>query len=80
MNLEVQWANEQSIAAVERNGGVLTTAYYDILSVTALCNPEKWFEGDGVVTEFKFSKSNAAEDCVAGSFNFVPTPLVHEPF
>ena len=41
----MQWANEQSIAAVERNGGVITTAYYDIACVTALCNPEKWFKG-----------------------------------
>ena len=51
INLEVQWANEQSIAAVERNGGVLTTAYYDVMCVTALSNPEKWFKG----TNFKRS-------------------------
>ena len=48
INLEVQWANEQSIAAVERNGGVLTTAYYDVMCVTALSNPEKWFKGINV--------------------------------
>ena len=45
VNIEVQWASEQSIAAVERNGGVITTSYYDIISVTALTNPEKWFKG-----------------------------------
>jgi len=43
VNLEVQWANEQAIAAVERNGGVITTAYFDILSVKALHNPKDWF-------------------------------------
>ena len=45
INIEVQWANEQSIAAIEKNGGVITTAYYDILCVTALTNPQKWFKG-----------------------------------
>ena len=44
MNIEVQWASEQTIAAVERLGGVITTAYYDIISVTALCDAEKWFK------------------------------------
>jgi len=43
VNLEVQWANEQAIAAVERNGGVITTAYFDILSVKALASPKDWF-------------------------------------
>ena len=44
VNIEVQWASEQTIAAVERHGGVITTAYYDIISVTALCDAEKWFK------------------------------------
>jgi len=44
VNIEVQWASEQTIAAVERLGGVITTAYYDIISVTALCDAEKWFK------------------------------------
>jgi len=44
VNIEVQWANEQSIAAIEKNGGVITTAYYDISCVTALINPQKWFK------------------------------------
>lgn len=29
VNLEVQIASEAAIAAVERNGGVITTSYYD---------------------------------------------------
>ncbi len=44
MNLEVQWASEAAIAAIERNGGVITTAYFDIFSVTALTNPRRFFE------------------------------------
>ncbi len=41
INLEVQWASEAAIAAVERNGGVITCSYYDVFSVTALTNPKK---------------------------------------
>ena len=49
LNLEVQHASEQAIAAVERNGGVITTAYFDINSVIALSNPLKWFaEGKAI--------------------------------
>ncbi|KAG8190871.1 hypothetical protein JTE90_010296 [Oedothorax gibbosus] len=44
VNIEVQHAKETVIAAVERNGGVITNAYYDIDSVTALFNPQKFFE------------------------------------
>lgn len=43
VNLEVQWASEAAIAAVERNGGVLTTAYFDIFSVKALTDPVSFF-------------------------------------
>jgi len=44
VNIEVQWADEQSIAAVERNGGRITTAYYDLNSVVALSAPIKFFK------------------------------------
>ena len=43
VNIEVQWASEQTIAAVERNGGVITTAYFDIFSVNALSDPKRYF-------------------------------------
>lgn len=43
INIEVQYASEQVIAAIERNGGVITTAYYDIGSVIALTDPKKFF-------------------------------------
>ena len=67
LNLEVQYASEQAIAAVERNGGVITTAYFDINSVIALANPLKWFaEGKPIPrrlqppagTEIKYSKTS----------------------
>merc|ERR1719373_482678 len=36
INIEVQWASEQTIAAIERAGGNITCAYYDLHSVIAL--------------------------------------------
>ncbi|KAK4320343.1 hypothetical protein Pmani_008763 [Petrolisthes manimaculis] len=44
VNLEVQWASEATIAAVERNGGVVTTAYYDPMALEAAVNPIPFFK------------------------------------
>ncbi|XP_022914182.1 large ribosomal subunit protein uL15m [Onthophagus taurus] len=44
INIEVQWASELVIAAIERNGGVITTAYYDMHSIQAMMNTKKFFE------------------------------------
>ena len=44
INIEVQHAPESVIAAIERNGGVIRTAYYDPHSLYAVVNPKKWFE------------------------------------
>ncbi|XP_026757079.1 39S ribosomal protein L15, mitochondrial [Galleria mellonella] len=44
LNIEVQWATEPVIAAIERNGGTITTAYYDPHSLFLLKNPKKFFE------------------------------------
>lgn len=44
INIEVQHAKESVIAAIERNGGIIRTAYYDLRSLQALINPLKWFE------------------------------------
>jgi large subunit ribosomal protein L15 len=43
VNIEVQWTSEPVIAAIERNGGVITTAYYDVHSLWAVINPKKFF-------------------------------------
>ena len=43
INIEIQHASEQVIAAIERNGGVITTAYYDPISLMAMVNPMKFF-------------------------------------
>ncbi|VDD83212.1 unnamed protein product [Mesocestoides corti] len=44
INIEVQYASEAVIAAVERAGGVITTRYYDLLSVLAKSDPYSFFE------------------------------------
>lgn len=44
VHIEVQHANELVIATIEKNGGVIRTAYYDPHSLQALRNPKKWFE------------------------------------
>ena len=44
INIEVQWASEQTIAAIERAGGKITCAYYDLHSVIALSDPIKFFK------------------------------------
>ncbi|KAL8571885.1 hypothetical protein ACOMHN_011477 [Nucella lapillus] len=43
VNLEVQWTTELVVAAVERNGGTITTRYYDPRSLHAVVNPATFF-------------------------------------
>ncbi|BES92259.1 Ribosomal protein L15 [Nesidiocoris tenuis] len=44
INIEVQWACEGTIAAIERCGGVITTSYYDLGSMWVMRDPEKFFK------------------------------------
>lgn len=44
INIEVQYASDEAIAAIEKNGGHIRTAYYDMRSLQAMINPQKWFE------------------------------------
>ncbi|XP_053983741.1 39S ribosomal protein L15, mitochondrial [Hylaeus volcanicus] len=43
VNIEVQWASEPVIAAIERNGGTICTAYYDPHSLYVLHDVKKFF-------------------------------------
>jgi len=43
VNIEVQWTSEPAIAAIERCGGVIRTAYYDVESLLALSDPLSFF-------------------------------------
>lgn len=44
VNIEVQHANELVIATIERNGGVIRTAFYDVGCLFAIRAPNKFFE------------------------------------
>ncbi|KAK6623744.1 hypothetical protein RUM43_009597 [Polyplax serrata] len=44
IDIEVQYAPEHVIAAIESKGGSVTLAYYDVQSLLALVNPQKFFE------------------------------------
>ncbi|XP_076147404.1 large ribosomal subunit protein uL15m [Alosa pseudoharengus] len=43
VNIEVQIASEGAISAIERNGGVITTSYYDPRSLSVLIKPVPFF-------------------------------------
>ncbi|KAK3584952.1 hypothetical protein CHS0354_009636 [Potamilus streckersoni] len=61
VNIEVQWTTENVIAAVERNGGVITSRFYDIQSVMALVNPEKFFQRGIPIPKCKLPPEDAIE-------------------
>ncbi|XP_049870279.1 39S ribosomal protein L15, mitochondrial [Pectinophora gossypiella] len=61
INIEVQWASEQVIAAIERNGGVITTAYYDPHSLFLLKNPKKFFESGQAIPRRMIPPSDCIE-------------------
>ncbi|XP_034945687.1 39S ribosomal protein L15, mitochondrial [Chelonus insularis] len=43
VNIEVQWTSEPVIAAIEKNGGTITTAFYDRISLDILRDTTKFF-------------------------------------
>lgn len=43
INIEVQRATEGAIAAIERNGGIITTSFYDPISLDILIKPVPFF-------------------------------------
>ncbi|MCL4134922.1 UNVERIFIED_CONTAM: hypothetical protein GTU68_032902 [Idotea baltica] len=43
VNLEVQWVTEPQIAAIERSGSTVTTAYYDPFSLDVAKDPQRFF-------------------------------------
>ncbi|XP_033738668.1 39S ribosomal protein L15, mitochondrial-like [Pecten maximus] len=43
INIEVQWADELTIAAIEKNGGTITTRYFDTPSLMAVVSPKNFF-------------------------------------
>lgn len=61
LNIEVQYAREPVIAAIERNGGRITTAYFDIKSIAALADPYKFFGQGQPIPKRQLPPPNAIE-------------------
>nr|CAG4635000.1 EOG090X0BG9 [Alona affinis] len=61
VNIEIQHASEQVIAAIERNGGVITTAYYDPISLLAMIDPMKFFARGVPIPKRQMPPENAVE-------------------
>lgn len=57
----MQWASEPVIAAIEKNGGVITTAYYDPHSLLLLKNPKKFFESGQAIPRRMIPPPDAIE-------------------
>lgn len=62
INLEVQWiTSEITLAAIERQGGVVTTKYYDQLSLFAMRDPAKFFSSGKPIPKNGTPPLNALE-------------------
>ena len=61
MNIEVQWTNELTIAAIERNGGTIVTKFYDLGCVAAMADPESHFKKGLVIPRCKLPPQDSVE-------------------
>ncbi|ULU09905.1 hypothetical protein L3Y34_014340 [Caenorhabditis briggsae] len=61
IDIEVQYATQSAIAAVEKAGGRVRTAYYDVESLEAAVNPKAWFEKGRVVPRRKTPPASLIE-------------------
>ncbi len=61
MHVEVQWTSELTIAAIERNGGTITTKFYDPQSVLAMSDPLAFFKKGVPIPRVKLPPLNAID-------------------
>ncbi|GBP12395.1 39S ribosomal protein L15, mitochondrial [Eumeta japonica] len=61
VNIEVQWASETVIAAIEKNGGTITTAYFDPHSLFLLKNPKRYFQSGQAIPRRMIPPPDAIE-------------------
>lgn len=62
INIEVQWVqSELAIAAIEKNGGMITNKYYDLSAVNAMCDPIKFFNAGKPIPKNGTPPMNAIE-------------------
>ena len=61
VNLEVQWTSELVIAAVERNGGTITTRFFDPRSLHAVVDPLHFFRRSTAIPRCRLPPHDALE-------------------
>jgi len=61
VNIEVQWTNELSIAAVEKNGGIIISRFYDIQCVSAMSDALDFFRQGIPIPKCKLPPANAID-------------------
>jgi len=61
LNIEVQWASELTIAAIERNGGRITTRFYDAFCLEAMTDPRRHFAKGLVIPRCKLPPQDAVD-------------------
>ncbi|KAK3777582.1 hypothetical protein RRG08_021700 [Elysia crispata] len=59
INAEVQWTSELVIAAIEKNGGTITTRYYDPSCLAALYDPLAFFKKGQPIPKCKLPPQDA---------------------
>lgn len=61
LNIEIQWASEITIAAIERAGGTIITRFFDLECVSAMVDPKRHFEKGLIVPRCKLPPQDAIE-------------------
>lgn len=61
VNIEVQWADELTIAAVEKNGGTITAKFYNLQCIEAMINPPTFFKRGLPIPKCKLPPKDAIE-------------------
>lgn len=61
IHIEVQHASELVISTIERNGGIIRTAYYDMHSLQAMRNAERFFKSGRPIPRRMIPPQDAVE-------------------
>lgn len=59
INIEVQWTNEVTIAAIEKNGGTITSRFFDMVALQAMIDPVAWFKKGRPIPRCKLPSQDA---------------------
>ncbi|CAH1775205.1 unnamed protein product, partial [Owenia fusiformis] len=68
VHIEVQWADVTAIAAIERNGGKITTRFFDLPCLHALVNPLNYFKMGTPIPRCRYPPNDALEYYTCASY------------